>query len=143
MESWQRVQSTRQLVNPLQASPTSPLWLRLSWSAAYISAATFAIAVVWIVGHRGIYLYDESTVFDGGWRILQGQVMYRDFYAPYGPVVYLLQSQFFRLMGVTFSSMVMAGAVVNAIAVTCVIWILRRLAPAPAHRLTALAGGSR
>ena len=38
-------------------------------------------------------------------------------------------------------SMVMAGAVVNAIAVTCVIWILRRLAPAPAHRLTALAGG--
>ncbi len=141
MESWQRVQSTRQLVNPLQASPTSPLWLRFSWSAAYISAATFAIAVVWIVGHRGIYLYDESTVFDGGWRILQGQVMYRDFFAPYGPVVYWLQSQFFRLMGVTFSSMVMAGGVVNAIAVTCVIWILRRLAPAPAHRLTALAGG--
>jgi hypothetical protein len=141
MESWERVQSTRQLVNPLQASPTSPLWLRFSWSAAYISAATFAVAVVWIVGHRGIYLYDESTVFDGGWRILQGQVMYRDFFAPYGPVVYWLQSQFFRLMGVTFSSMVMAGAVVNAIAVTCVIWILRRLAPAPAHRLTALAGG--
>ena len=141
MESWQRVQSTRQLVNPLQTSPTSPLWLRFSWSAAYLSAATFAIAVVWIVGHRGIYLYDESTVFDGGWRILQGQVMYRDFYAPYGPVVYWLQSQFFRLMGVTFSSMVMAGGVVNAIAVACVIWILRRVAPAPAHRLTALAGG--
>ena len=106
-----------------------------------MSAATFAIAVVWIVGHRGIYLYDESTVFDGGWRIVQGQVMYRDFYAPYGPVVYWLQSQFFRLMGVTFSSMVMAGGVVNAIAVACVIWILRRVAPAPAHRLTALAGG--
>jgi hypothetical protein len=141
MESWQRVQSTRQLVNPLQASPTSPFWLRFFWSAAYISAATFAIAVVWIVGHRGIYLYDESTVFDGGWRILQGQVMYRDFYAPYGPVVYWLQSQFFRLMGVTFSAMVMAGGVVNAIAVACVIWILRRVAPAPAHRLTALAGG--
>ena len=96
---------------------------------------------MWIVGHRGIYLYDESTVFDGGWRILQGQVMYRDFFAPYGPVVFWLQSQFFRLMGVTFSSMVMAGGVVNAIAVACVIWILRRLAPAPAHRLTALAGG--
>ena len=72
---------------------------------------------------------------------MQGQVMYRDFYAPYGPVVYWLQSQFFRLMGVTFSSMVMAGGVVNAIAVACVIWILRRVAPAPAHRLTALAGG--
>ena len=80
---------------------------------------------MWIVGHRGIYLYDESTVFDGGWRILQGQVMYRDFFAPYGPVVFWLQSQFFRLMGVTFSSMVMAGGVVNAIAVACVIWILR------------------
>jgi hypothetical protein len=71
-------------------------------------------------------------------RILQGQVMYRDFFAPCGPVVFW-QSQFFR-DGRHFLSMVMAGGVVNAIAVACVIWILRRLAPAP-HRLTALAGG--
>jgi 4-amino-4-deoxy-L-arabinose transferase-like glycosyltransferase len=118
-----------------------PLWLRLSWSAACAFAAAFAVAVVWIVGHRGIYPYDESTVFDGGWRIVQGQVMYRDFFAPYGPVVYSLQALFFRLTGVTFSSMVLAGGVVNAIAAMCVIWIVRRVAPAPAHRFTALAGG--
>jgi 4-amino-4-deoxy-L-arabinose transferase-like glycosyltransferase len=117
------------------------LWLRLSWSASYASAAAFAVAVVWIVGHRGIYLYDESTVFDGGWRIVQGQVMYRDFYAPYGPVVFWLQAQFFRLIGVTFTSMVVAGGVVNAIAVMCVIWLVRRLAPEPAHRFTAVASG--
>ena len=90
----------------LERQRTSPLWLRLSWWAACVSAAAFAVAVVWIVGHRGIYLYDESTVFDGGWRIVQGQVMYRDFYAPYGPVVYWLQGQFFRVLGVSFSSMV-------------------------------------
>jgi len=106
-----------------------------------VSAAAFAVAVVWIVGHRGIYLYDQSTVFDGGWRVVQGQVMYRDFYAPYGPVVYWLQAQFFRAIGVAFSSMVLAGGVINAIAVVCVIWIVRRLAPAPAHRFAAVAGG--
>ena len=63
----------------------------------YLGIAAFAGAIVWDVGHRGIYLFDQSGVFDGGWRVLQGQVMYRDFRAPYGPVVFWLQALFWQV----------------------------------------------
>jgi len=111
------------------------------WSCAYALTAMIGAWVVWNVGHRGIYLYDQSSVFDGAWRILQGQVLYRDFFTPYGPVVFLIQSLFFRVTGVDFSSLVLSAAVSNSIAVLCVIWLLRRLFPDPIHRPTAIAAG--
>ena len=72
------------------------------WVSAYALTAIIGALVVWNVGHRGIYLYDQSAVFDGAWRILQGQVLYRDFFTPYGPIVFFIQSLFFRLFGVDF-----------------------------------------
>ena len=111
------------------------------WSCAYLSTAISAGVFVWVVGHRGIYLYDQSGVFDGAWRMVQGQVMYRDFYAPYGPMVFWIQSLFFRLAGVDYSSMVLSAAVVNGVAVLCVIWLVRRLFPGSLHRPTAIAAG--
>jgi hypothetical protein len=69
-----------------------PLWLRILksrlWIGAYVLTAIVAGVVVWFVGHRGIFFYDQSGIFDGAWRILQGQVIYRDFYVPYGPVIF-------------------------------------------------------
>jgi hypothetical protein len=115
--------------------------MRLFWFLAYLATALLAAAIVWIVGHRGVFLYDQSGVFDGGWRLLQGQVLYRDFYTPYGPVVFLLQAFFFRLAGVEFSSMVLAAAVVNSAAVVCVMWIVRRLFPESINRIAAIGAG--
>src|SRR5687767_6218484 len=83
------------------------------WFLLFGATAIFGGVYVWIVGHKGICLYDQSTVFDGGWRILQGQVPYVDFYMPYGPVTFFIQSLFFRLTGVDFSSMVLSAAVLN------------------------------
>jgi 4-amino-4-deoxy-L-arabinose transferase-like glycosyltransferase len=111
------------------------------WICVYLTTAVLGGVVVWIVGHRGIYLYDQAGVFDGAWRLLQGQTLYRDFYTPYGPVVFWIQSVFFRLAGVDFSSMVLAAAVINSVAVVCVIWLVRRLFPEPLHRPTAAAAG--
>ena len=96
---------------------------------------------MWVVGHRGIYLFDQSGVFDGAWRVVQGQVLYRDFYAPYGPIVFWVQSLFFRLAGVDYSSMVLSAAVINSVAIVCVMWLVRRLFPNPLHRPTAIATG--
>src|SRR5690349_6323598 len=49
------------------------------WILAYAFVTCVAAIVVWIVGHRGIFFYDQSGIFDGGWRLLQGQIIYRDF----------------------------------------------------------------
>ena len=50
------------------------------WMLAYLATALLGGVIVWIVGHRGIFL-DQAGVFDAGWRMIQGQILYRDFYA--------------------------------------------------------------
>ena len=44
------------------------------WAPVYAATVVFAGVYVWVVGHRGMFLLDQSMMFDGGWRILQGQV---------------------------------------------------------------------
>jgi hypothetical protein len=58
---------------------------------------------------------DQSIVFDGGWRILQGQVPFRDFTTPSGLVPIALQAAFFRLFGVTWLVYCAHAAVFNAL----------------------------
>src|SRR5260370_8787571 len=87
----------------------------------------FAFAVTWNAGHRGVFLMDHSLIFDGAWRILQGQAPYRDFYMAYGPMTFWLQALFFKLFGVTFSSMVLSASVGNVIATASIMRIGRLL----------------
>jgi len=68
-------------------------------------------------------------MFDGAWRVYQGQVQYRDFVSTFPPLPFAIQALFFGLAGVDFSAMVLAAAVSNAIAALCVMWVVRRLVP--------------
>src|SRR5262245_17218144 len=111
------------------------------WICVYVLIAVVGGVVVWVVGHRGLFLCDQSGMFDGGWRLMQGQVMYRDFFAPYPPVVFLIQWLFFRIAGVDFSAMVLAAAVMNVLAALCVMRIIRRVLQDAQFRPAALAGG--
>jgi hypothetical protein len=113
----------------------------LAMVAAYVVSAVLGGIVVWKAGHRGFFFYDQSGVFDGAWRLVQGQVIYRDFFVPYGPTIFFIQWLFFRIAGVDLSSMVLSAAVVNSLAVVIVIWLIRRLLPDPDQRPTAVAGG--
>ena len=108
------------------------------WAPVYAATVVFAGVYVWVVGHRGMFLLDQSMMFDGGWRILQGQVPYRDFFSAFPLVPLVIQSLFFSAVGVDFSAMVLAAAVLNAAATACVIAIVRRLLPKqPVTALTA------
>ena len=101
-------------------------WL---WRLSNGAVAGFAFLLVWYCGHRGVFLQDQSMVFDGAWRLLQGQVPYRDTLYPFGPVTFLIQELFFKLFGVNFSATVISAAVLNAIAALIVVRIVRRLFP--------------
>jgi len=78
-------------------------------------------------------------VFDGAWRLLQGQVPYRDFLFPFGPITFVIQAMFFKVFGVDFSVTVLSAAVLNAGAALVVIRILRLLLPG--EKVTALVAG--
>ncbi len=101
--------------------------------------AAIAAAFNWATGHRGIFLLDQSMVFDGGWRILQGQAPYKDFLIPFGPITFYVQALFFRLLGVNWSAMVFAACVINSLATMSTIRIVRLLGGG--FRLLALSAG--
>lgn len=99
----------------------------------------FSAVWVWEVGHRGLFVLDQSIVFDGAWRMLQGQVPYRDFVMPFGPVTFALCALMFRWAGVDFSTLVLTAALLSLVATALAVrvsWLL-----AGRGRLLALLGG--
>ena len=72
--------------------------------------AVWSFSWTCIVGHFGLYAFDQSMMFDGGWRILSGQVPFKDFIMAFGPLSFTLQALFFKLFGVNWTSMVLAAA---------------------------------
>jgi hypothetical protein len=94
-----------------------------------LGVLAFSFAWVWEVGHRGLFLLDQSIVFDGAWRMLQGQVPYRDFVMPFGPVTFALCALMFRVAGVDFSTLVLTAALMSLLATALALrasWLLAR-----------------
>ena len=102
-------------------------WLPEAGLAASLAVAAYLLTVA--AGQRGFYPFDQSIVFDGAWRLLQGQIPYRDFVLPFGPVTLWLQAVFFSVSRVTYSAYVSSAAVVNAAAALAAAVILRMLFP--------------
>ncbi len=65
----------------------------------------------------GFMPLDQSICFDGGWRLLCGQVPMRDYVAPNGFPVHALQALFFAVFGTTWFAFCLHAAVVNGLAV--------------------------
>jgi hypothetical protein len=82
-----------------------------------------------VAGARGFYPFDQSIVFDGSYRVLTGQVPYRDFIAPFGPVTFWLHAFFFRLFGTTYQAYIVGAGVVNAVAAAIAMLTVRTLFP--------------
>lgn len=112
---------------------------RLAYNVAATALSAVAFLFTWAVGHRGVFLLDHSIIFDGGWRILQGQAPYRDFLMPFGPVVFWIQATFFWLVGVNWQATVMPAALMNAIAAASVMRTTRLLT---GSRTAAILGGA-
>src|SRR5690349_21181100 len=59
-------------------------WVRVGvFGLGLLGVLAFSFLWVWEVGHRGLFMLDQSIVFDGAWRMVQGQVPYRDFVMPF------------------------------------------------------------
>src|SRR4051812_20171909 len=114
------------LAAPSNAMPQAarPVARAVALAVALAALAAFAFVFVWRVGHRGLFMLDESIVFDGAWRVHQGQVPYRDFVMPFGPMTFWLQGLMFRCFGVDFSTLVLSAALFSVIATLVVVRLL-------------------
>lgn len=76
--------------------------------------AAAAAALVGSVGFKGFMPLDQSIVWEGGWRLLGGQVPYRDFLLPAGLVPSAIQAAIFAAAGVSWTGYVAHAAAANA-----------------------------
>jgi hypothetical protein len=74
-------------------------------------------------------ILDHSIVFDGGYRVYLGQVLYKDFFAAYLPGILWIQALAFHLFGVNFSAMVIPAAFFNALGAALAMRIIWSLLP--------------
>ena len=72
---------------------------------------------------------DQSIVFDGGWRILQGQIPFVDFFLPHGPLSMWIQALAFALFGVSYRIYVLTAASMNAVGALLAYGTFRTLVP--------------
>lgn len=104
-------------------------------TAKIIDTIIFCIIIIFAFifsiksGERGFFPLDQSIVFDGAYRIIQGQIPYKDFLMPFGPVVFWIQAIFFKIFGINYFSYLLFSAISNAIGAFCSILILRILFP--------------
>ena len=78
---------------------------------------------------RGFFAMDQSIVFDGGWRILQGQVPFRDFFLPHGPLSMWIQALAFGWFGVSYRVYVLTATIMNVIGALLAYGTFRTLIP--------------
>ncbi|MCK6447656.1 MAG: hypothetical protein L6Q99_14785 [Planctomycetes bacterium] len=102
--------------------------VRLVVLVALVATFAFAFALELDAGAKGYMPLDHGIVFDGAWRILQGQVPFRDFTTPNGLVPIYLQAPFFAVLGPTWFAYVLHAALANGAFVLLVFALLRRFA---------------
>lgn len=85
----------------------STIWAGLSF------LLPFLYCLYW--GRIGFNPLDSPIVFDGGFRILQGQEYLVDFFSPAGYIPSLLQALFHRIFGVNWFSFCLHAAVFNGL----------------------------
>lgn len=82
---------------------------------------------------------DEGIAAMGAWRVLRGQVPYRDFFAVETPLSFYLVAPFYALFGVGFTAGRVVAQVLGIGIVYCVFRLARRWIPAPLFAAVPLA----
>lgn len=98
--------------------------MRLTWPLA-IACGAVAFALNMHAGRIGFMPLDQSIAFDGAWRMLNGQLPWRDFMIPDGLVPIGLQSAIFAVFGVSWWSYVFHASLINGLAAALAFGYLR------------------
>lgn len=80
-----------------------------------LSIFLFGLGISLWYGRQGINPLDSSIIFDGAWRLMQGQTYFSDFSTPNGFVPIIFQTLFFKLLGVNWFAYCLHAAVFNGL----------------------------
>ena len=85
----------------------------------------FSIIVNQHYGNRGVFPIDSFLHFDNGYRILNGENPFSDFWTVSGPTVDYIQAIFFYFFGVNWNSYILHASLVNALATIFTFFVLK------------------
>ena len=74
----------------------------------------FSFSFNYYYANLGVFPIDTFAFFDTGYNILQDRHPFKDIWVTTGPLVDYLQSLFFKLFGLSWSSYVIHSSVLNA-----------------------------
>ena len=89
---------------------------------AYVVVFIFGVAINQYYGNYGYMPLDLSVIYNGAWRVLNGEVPYRDFWLPHSTLPIMLQAAMFWALGMSWTTYVLQASLFNGFFATCITW---------------------
>lgn len=87
----------------------------------------FSLSINQIYGNKGVFPVESFAYFDTAFRILQGDVPFRDYWAVSGVFIDYIQSIFFKFFGVSFQVYVFHASLINCILTLMTFFFIKNL----------------
>ncbi len=84
-------------------------------AAVVITLLGVGFGLCFYYGRVGYFTWDQSIVFDSAWRIMCGQIPWRDFWTPYAVTPALMQIPLFAVFGVNWFAYCLHSALLNGV----------------------------
>ena len=75
----------------------------------------FSVIINQYYGDKGVFPLDTFLHFDNGYRILIGEIPFRDYWSVSGPAVDYIQSIFFYFLGANWNAYVFHSSFINGL----------------------------
>ena len=86
----------------------------------------FAVLICHYTGNRGIFPIDSFGHFDSGFRVLNGEHPFKDFWAISGPFIDYIQSLIFFLFGINWQVYLLSSSLLNGLVSILTYYLLIR-----------------
>ena len=87
----------------------------------------FAFSINFYYGHQGLMPLDDLQNFNSGFRVLQGDFPFRDYYSVTGPFLDILQSIIYKIFGINWQSFVLHASLMNCLYSISIFIFLQKL----------------
>ena len=85
----------------------------------------FSIIINQHYGNRGAFPMDSFHFFDSGYRVLNGEVPFIDYWLVKGPLLDYIQAVFFYIFGINWQSYVLHASLINALITISTFFVLK------------------
>ena len=85
----------------------------------------FSIIVNQHYGNRGAFPIDSFHFFDSGYRVLNGDIPFIDYWLVKGPLLDYIQAILFYIFGINWQIYVLHASLINALVTICTFLVLK------------------